>query len=126
MLIVDDTGFVKKGDQSVGVARQYTGTVGATANAQIGVFLASASAKGAACVDRALYLPRAWTDDPGRCRAAGIPETVRFATKLTLAQHMLERASRRRSRRAGSWGIRSTAARMPSGAGWRIAGGRMC
>ena len=92
MLIVDDTGFVKKGDHSVGVARQYTGTVGATANAQIGVFLASASAKGAACVDRALYLPRAWTDDPGRCRAAGIPETMRFAIKLTLAQHMLERA----------------------------------
>jgi SRSO17 transposase len=92
VLIVDDTGFVKKGDKSVGVARQYTGTVGDTANAQVGVFLAYASAKGAAFVDRARYLPCAWTDDPGRCRAAGIPETVRFATKLTLAQHMLERA----------------------------------
>jgi SRSO17 transposase len=92
VLIVDDTGFVKKGDKSVGVARQYTGTVGATANAQVGVFLAYASVKGAAFVDRALYLPRAWTDDRDRCRAAGIPEAVRFATKLTLAQRMLERA----------------------------------
>ena len=92
VLIVDDTGFVKKGKKSCGVARQYTGTVGGVANAQVGVFLAYASAKGAAFVDRALYLPRAWTDDPGRCRAAGIPESVRFATKLTLAQRMLERA----------------------------------
>lgn len=92
VLIVDDTGFVKKGDKSCGVARQYTGTVGATANAQVGVFLAYASGKGAAFVDRALYLPRAWTDDPDRCGAAGIPETVRFATKITLAQRMLERA----------------------------------
>jgi SRSO17 transposase len=90
--IVDDTGFVKKGDKSVGIARQYTGTIGDIANAQVGVFLAYASAKGAAFVDRALYLPRAWTDDPGRCRVAGIPATVRFATKITLAQRMLERA----------------------------------
>lgn len=92
VLIVDDTGFVKKGDTSVGVARQYTGTVGDTANAQVGVFLASASATGAAFIDRALSLPRAWTDAPDRCRAAGVPATVRFATKLTLAQRMLERA----------------------------------
>ena len=92
VLIVDDTGFVKKGDKSVGVARQYTGTVGDTANAQVGVFLAYASAKGAAFIDRALYLPRAWTDDPDRCRAAGVPATVRFATKITLAQRMLEQA----------------------------------
>jgi SRSO17 transposase len=76
----------------VRVGRQYTGTVGDTANAQVGVFLAYASAKGAAFVDRALYLPRGWTDDPDRCRAAGIPATVRFATKLTLAQRMVERA----------------------------------
>jgi SRSO17 transposase len=92
VLILDDTGFVKKGARSVGVARQYTGTVGDTANAQVGVFLAYASDKGAAFIDRALYLPRAWTDDPERCRAAGIPATVRFATKITLAQHMLARA----------------------------------
>jgi SRSO17 transposase len=92
VLIIDDTGFVKKGDQSCGVGRQYTGTVGAPANAQVGVFLAYASMKGAAFVDRALYLPRGWTDDPERCRAAGIPATVRFATKLTLARRMLARA----------------------------------
>jgi SRSO17 transposase len=92
VLIVDDTGFVKKGDKSVGVAHQYTGTVGDTANAQVGVFLAYASAKGTAFIDRALYLPRCWTDAPERCRAAGIPATVRFTTKLTLAQQMLERA----------------------------------
>ena len=92
VLIIDDTGFVKKGDKSCGVGRQYTGTVGATANAQVGVFLAYASKKGAAFVDRALYLPRAWTDAPDRCRAAGIPTTVRFATKLILAQRMLARA----------------------------------
>ena len=92
VLIIDDTGFVKKGDKSCGVGRQYSGTVGATANAQVGVFLAYASAKGAAFVDRALYLPRGWTDHPERCRQAGIPDTVRFATKLTLAQRMLARA----------------------------------
>jgi SRSO17 transposase len=92
VLIIDDTGFVKKGNKSCGVGRQYTGTVGTTANAQVGVFLAYASKQGAACVDRALYLPRAWTDDPERCREAGIPKTVRFATKLTLAQRMLARA----------------------------------
>jgi SRSO17 transposase len=92
VLIIDDTGFVKKGDKSCGVGRQYTGTVGTTANAQVGVFLAYASEKGAAFVDRALYLPRAWTEDPERCREAGIPKTVRFATKLILAQRMLERA----------------------------------
>jgi len=92
VLIIDDTGFVKKGKQSCGVARQYTGTVGALANAQVGVFLAYASTKGAAFVDRALYLPRGWTDDPERCRSAGIPQAVRFATKLTLAQRMLARA----------------------------------
>jgi SRSO17 transposase len=92
VLILDDTGFVKKGDKSCGVGRQYTGTVGDTANAQVGVFLAYASKHGAAFVDRALYLPRAWTDDPERCRAAGIPKTVGFATKLALAQRMLARA----------------------------------
>lgn len=92
MLIVDDTGCVKKGTQSVGVARQSTGTVGETANAQVGVFLAYASATGAAFIDRALYLPHAWTAVPARCRAAGIPATVRFATQRTLAQQLLARA----------------------------------
>src|SRR5687767_13985231 len=92
VLIMVDTGFIKKGDRSCGVGRQYTGTVGATAHAQVGVFLAYASEQGAAFVDRALYLPRGWTDHPERCREAGITETVRFATKLALAQRMLARA----------------------------------
>ncbi len=92
VLILDDTGFVKKGSKSCGVGRQYTGTVGDTANAQVGVFLAYASQKGAAFIDRALYLPRAWTEDHGRRREAGIPADVRFATKIALAQRMLARA----------------------------------
>ena len=92
VLILDDTGFVKKGSKSCGVARQYTGTVGDTANAQVGVFLAYASDEGAAFIDRALYLPRAWTEDADRRDAAGVPADVRFATKITLAQRMLARA----------------------------------
>src|SRR5919202_3063752 len=92
LLIVDDTGFLKKGEKSVGVARQYTGTAGETVNAQVGVFLAYASKKGAAFVDRALYLPKKWTEDPARCAEAGIPETVGFATKIELAKRMLKRA----------------------------------
>lgn len=92
VLILDDTGFVKKGSTSCGVAHQYTGTVGDTANAQVGVFLAYASDKGAAFIDRALYLPRVWTEDWDRRRHAGIPADVRFATKITLAQRMLARA----------------------------------
>ena len=92
VLILDDTGFVKKGNRSCGVARQYTGTVGDTANAQVGVFLAYASERGAAFIDRALYLPHSWTDDADRRRAAGVPPDVRFATKLALAQRLLARA----------------------------------
>jgi SRSO17 transposase len=92
VLIVDETGFLKKGTHSCGVARQYTGTAGTTTNAQVGVFLTYASAKGAAFIDRALYLPRSWTQDPQRRAAAGIPKGTRFATKLTLAQRMLARA----------------------------------
>jgi SRSO17 transposase len=92
ILVVDETGFLKKGTASVGVAKQYTGTVGKVENAQVGVFLAYASPKGVAFVDRALYLPQEWTDDPARCQRAGIPATVGFATKPQLAQAQLERA----------------------------------
>jgi SRSO17 transposase len=92
VLILDDTGFVKKGDKSCGVARQYTGTVGDTVNAQVGVFLAYASMHGAAFIDRALYLPRAWADDLDRRQEAGVPLAIRFATKIALAQQMLARA----------------------------------
>src|SRR5215204_3520689 len=92
VLILDETGFVKKGDKSCGVGTQYTGAVGGTANAQVGVFLAYASAKGTAFIDRALYLPRAWAHDPARRAEAGVPDRVRFATKLTLAKRLLARA----------------------------------
>jgi SRSO17 transposase len=93
VLILDDTGFVKKGKKSCGVARQYTGTVGDTANAQVGVFLAYASVHGAAFIDRALYLPHVWTDDAARRQEAGVPASVSFATKIGLAQQMLLRAA---------------------------------
>src|SRR5437868_5976437 len=92
VLVVDETGFVKKGKKSVGVARQYSGTAGRRENSQMGVFLLYSSAKGHAFIDRALYLPEEWTQDPVRCREAGVPEQVGFATKGELAQQMLKRA----------------------------------
>jgi SRSO17 transposase len=92
VLIVDETGFLKQGPKSCGVARQYTGTAGATVNCQVGVFLAYASRGGAAFIDRALYLPQDWTEDRDRRTEAGIPEETRFATKIDLAQRMLARA----------------------------------
>ncbi len=92
MLVVDETGFVKKGKKSAGVARQYSGTAGRRENSQVGVFLLYASSKGAAFIDRALYLPEEWTADRVRCREAGIPDVVEFATKGELAQQMLARA----------------------------------
>ena len=79
VLVIDETGFVKKGKKSVGVARQYSGTAGRRENSQIGVFLLYASAKGQAFIDRALYLPEEWTQDPLRCQEAGVPESVEFA-----------------------------------------------
>ena len=92
VLIIDETGFLKKGEQSVGVQRQYSGTAGRVENCQVGVFLAYQAPGGRTFLDRALYLPRSWTEDPERCQAAGVPDTVRFATKLTLARQMIERA----------------------------------
>ncbi len=92
ILVVDETGFLKKGKKSAGVARQYSGTAGRRENSQIGVFLLYASSKGAAFIDRALYLPEEWTSDRVRCREAGIPDEVEFATKGELAQQMLARA----------------------------------
>jgi SRSO17 transposase len=92
VLILDETGFLKKGTKSAGVARQYTGTAGRIENAQVGVFLAYASRHGTAFLDRALYLPEEWADDPERCEAAGIPSGMPFATKIRLARAMLQRA----------------------------------
>ncbi|MDE9540701.1 IS701 family transposase [Xenorhabdus bovienii] len=91
VLILDETGFIKKGTHSAGVQRQYSGTAGRVENSQIGVFLCYAGNGGHAFVDRALYLPRQWTDDRARCEAAGIPASVTFATKPQLARQMLER-----------------------------------
>jgi SRSO17 transposase len=92
ILVLDETGVVKKGRHSAGVAKQYVGCVGKVENAQVGVYLAYASRRGVAFLDRSLYLPQEWTDDPARCRAAGIPDAVQFATKPQLAQAQLERA----------------------------------
>lgn len=92
VLIVDETGFLKKGRKSCGVARQYSGTAGRIENGQVGVFLAYAGEKGQALIDRALYLPKEWTEDPNRCRAACVPDRVTFAAKITLAKRMIEQA----------------------------------
>ncbi|AMM06585.1 MULTISPECIES: IS701 family transposase [Streptomyces] len=92
VLIIDDTGFIKKGTTSAGVQRQYSGTAGRTENCQIGVFAAYASARGRALVDRELYLPKSWTEDRERCRTARIPDEREFATKGELARHMVLRA----------------------------------
>ncbi len=92
ILVMEETGFLKKGKKSAGVARQSSGTAGRRENSQVGVFLLYASAKGYAFIDRALSLPEEWTLDRVRCREAGIPEEVGFATKGELAQQMLSRA----------------------------------
>jgi len=92
VLVVDETGFLKKGAHSVGVRRQYSGTAGKVDNCQIGVFLGYAGAKGRAGIDRALYLPREWADDPERRAKAGVPDAVQFQTKPQLALGMIEAA----------------------------------
>jgi SRSO17 transposase len=92
MLVIDETGFLKKGKKSVGVQRQYSGTAGRIENCQLGVFLTYASKAGHTLVDRELYLPKSWTEDRERCRAADVPEEVVFATKPELAARMLWRA----------------------------------
>lgn len=92
ILVVDETGFLKKGRHSAGVARQYSGTAGRVENCQVGVFLAYVSRHGHTLIDRELYLPREWTDDPERCAQAGVPADHAFATKPELARQMLARA----------------------------------
>jgi SRSO17 transposase len=91
VLVIDETGFLKKGTKSVGVQRQYSGTAGRIENCQVGVFLSYASSHGHTLLDRELYLPKIWIDDPQRCREAHVPDEVTFATKPELAQRMLER-----------------------------------
>ena len=90
--IIDESGFIKKGDKSAGVGRQYCGRVGKVENCQVGVFLGYAAPLGAAFLDRALYVPQDWFADRDRCQAAGIPDEVNFQTKPQLARMLLERA----------------------------------
>jgi SRSO17 transposase len=90
--VVDETGDLKKGTATVGVQRQYTGTAGRIGNSRVAVYLVYSAARGHAAIDRALYVPRSWTDDPDRCRAAGIPDGLAFATKPRLAARMVARA----------------------------------
>ncbi|GGT51799.1 hypothetical protein GCM10010271_64930 [Streptomyces kurssanovii] len=91
VLVVDETGDVKKGTHTVGVQRQYTGTAGRIENSQVAVYLVYADERGHAAVDRELYIPRSWTCDPDRCRAAGLSGDTAFATKPDLARTMIER-----------------------------------
>jgi SRSO17 transposase len=92
LLAIDETGFLKQGDKSVGVQVQYYGTTGHLENCQVGVFLAYITQKGHTLIDRRLYLPKSWTEDPQKCRKVGVPEAVKFATKPQLAQQMLQSA----------------------------------
>jgi SRSO17 transposase len=105
--VLDDTGFIKKGRRSAGIQRQYTGTTGKIDNCQLGVFLAYASSRGRALIDRELYLPTLWTEDPNRCAKAGIPAECcaedGFATKPELGLAMLNRAYRAEVLTSASW-----------------------
>ena len=92
VLVIDETGFLEKGQHSVEAKRQYSGTAGRIENCQIGVFLSYASGKGHALIDREVYLPKEWAADVARRTTAKVPSTVEFATKPDLARHMLERA----------------------------------
>jgi len=92
VLIIDETGFLKQGNASCGVARQYTGSAGKITNCQIGVFACYVSRHGHAFIDRALYLPKEWTDDRARLKAAHVPKTVGFATKPQIARRIIARA----------------------------------
>ena len=89
VLVIDETGFLKQGKASCGVARQYTGSAGKITNCQIGVFASYVSRHGHAFIDRALYLPKEWTDDRGRLKAAHVPTDVEFATKPQIARRMI-------------------------------------
>src|SRR6476646_4637639 len=92
VLVIDETGFLKQGKASCGVARQYTGSAGKITNCQIGVFATYVSCHGHAFIDRALYLPKSWTDDPTRLKATYVPSDMVFATKHQLAARMIEQA----------------------------------
>src|SRR5918999_1921664 len=92
VLVIDETGFLKQGQRSCGVGRQYTGSAGKIANCQIGVFAAYVSDEGCALIDRQLYLPKDWINKPERRTAAHVPDSIRFVTKPEIASQMIERA----------------------------------
>jgi hypothetical protein len=92
VLVLDETGFLKKGTESAGAVRQYSGTAGKVENCQVGVFLAYGRLHGPAFLDRELYLPKGWAEDPARCHLVGIPEEVHFRTMPELGEQMLARA----------------------------------
>jgi SRSO17 transposase len=123
VLVIDETGDLNKGSHTVGVQRQDTGTAGKVDNAQVAVSPADAADAGHGVIDRELYLPQGWLDDPGRCRATGVPDQVGFATKPELARVMLERALE-----AGvpaGW-VTADEVDGNSPAGWRAASCPMC
>ena len=127
VLIVDDTGFLKKGIRSAGVQRQYSGTAGRIENCQIGTFLAYASARGHALIDRELYLPEPWTADRDRCRAAGIPDEVGVRDQAAAGDGDAGAGVRRRGCRSrGSPLMRPTGRSSTCGCGWKSTTPRMC
>jgi SRSO17 transposase len=119
VLVLDETGFVKKGRHSAGVARQYTGTAGRIENAQVGVFLAYAALAGVALIDRDLYLPKVWTDDRARCRAAGISDECGSRPSRSWARRCWSGLWTLGCRSGGSPATRSTAATAGCGCGSR-------
>ncbi len=122
VLIVDETVFLKKGEKSVGVARQYTGTAGDTVNCQVGVFLAYSSEKGAAFLDRALYLPRAWTGTPCDGPRLAFPRSSSSATRWSWLRGCWSERSRPTCPPDGWSRTPSTGGPTPSGCGWRSEG----
>src|SRR5215218_1050649 len=120
VLVVDETGFVKKGTTSVGVQRQYSGTAGKIENCQLGVFLAYAAPKGRTFLDRELYLPRSWTDDPERCRAAQVPDDTDFHPSRSWPACCWSARWTTACPPAGSPAMRPTAAIRRCARGWSI------
>jgi SRSO17 transposase len=126
VLVADETGDLKKGTTTVGVKRQYTGTAGRIENAQVAVYLVYASSAGHALIDRDLYLPRSWIDDPARCQAVGVPDQVGFATKPALAKAMICRALDAGVPAAWVAGDEVYGVNPPSGPSWKPAGSATC
>ena len=131
VLVVDETGFLKKGEHSVGVSRQYSGAAGRIENSQVGVFVAYASRFGQTLIDRRLYLPENWAGDAERRRQAHVPEEVVFATKIAMARELIAAALDagapcRWVLPVGSWRTRSMAAIIDCATCWKSAVSPMC